>query len=43
VVELLDERVRRGTYPAPPAVTAAFGDDTGLSLGYRPGPWPATG
>jgi pimeloyl-ACP methyl ester carboxylesterase len=43
VVKLLDDWVRRGTHPAPPIVTAAFGDDTGLSLGYRPGPWPATG
>jgi pimeloyl-ACP methyl ester carboxylesterase len=40
-VKLLDDWVRRGTYPAPPAATAAFGSDTGLSLGYRPGPWPA--
>ena len=41
VVRLLDDWVRRGSYPAGPAVTAAFGTDTGLSPGYRPGPWPA--
>jgi pimeloyl-ACP methyl ester carboxylesterase len=43
VVRLLDDWVRRGSYPAGPAVAAAFGTDTGLSPGYRPGPWPATG
>jgi hypothetical protein len=42
VVKLLDDWVRRGAYPTGPAVTAAFGTDTGLSPGYRPGPWPAT-
>jgi pimeloyl-ACP methyl ester carboxylesterase len=41
-VKLLDDWVRRGTYPTPPAETAAFGSDTGLSLSYRPGAWPAT-
>jgi len=41
VVKLLDDWVRRGSYPVGPAVTAAFGTDTGLSPGYHPGPWPA--
>lgn len=41
VVTVLDNWVRRGAYPAGPAITAAFGTDTGLNLAYRPGPWPA--
>lgn len=41
VVQVLDDWVRRGTYPVGPAVSAAFGDDTGLASTYRPGPWPA--
>ena len=41
-VKLLDDWVRRGTFPTPPAETAAFGPDTGLALGYRTGLWPAT-
>ncbi|HST67003.1 MAG TPA: hypothetical protein VLM05_17615 [Mycobacteriales bacterium] len=41
-VSLLDNWVRNGVYPAGPAVTAAFGSDTGLDLTYRPTPWPAT-
>lgn len=40
-VKLLDDWVRRGTYPVGPAIATAFGTDTGLSPGYRPGPWPA--
>jgi hypothetical protein len=40
-VSLLDNWVRNGAYPAGPAVTAAFGSDTGLDLTYRPAPWPA--
>ena len=40
---LLDNWVRAGAYPAGPAVTTAFGSDTGLDLTYRPAPWPATG
>jgi pimeloyl-ACP methyl ester carboxylesterase len=43
VVTLLDDWVRHGRYPVGPAVTAAFGAETGLNLAYRPGPWPATG
>lgn len=43
VITVLDDWVRRGSYPAGPAVSAAFGDDTGLAAGYRPGPWPAGG
>lgn len=43
VVTVLDNWVRRGTYPAGVAITGAFGTRTGLNLGYRPGPWPATG
>jgi pimeloyl-ACP methyl ester carboxylesterase len=38
---VLDNWVRNGAYPAGPAITAAFGSDTGLDLTYRPTPWPA--
>lgn len=41
-VTVLDSWVRGGRYPVGPPVTEAFGDDTGLTVGYRPGPWPAT-
>lgn len=41
VVAVLDGWVRGGKYPVGPSVPAAFGTDTGLSIGYRPGPWPA--
>ncbi|GAB2674243.1 hypothetical protein [Thalassiella azotivora] len=41
VVDLLDRWAREGVYPAPAAVTAAFGDDTGYEPAYRPEPWPA--
>jgi pimeloyl-ACP methyl ester carboxylesterase len=40
-VSALDDWVRRGVYPAGPAVTKAFGADRGLDLSYRPGRWPA--
>jgi pimeloyl-ACP methyl ester carboxylesterase len=43
VVSVLDGWVRNGRYPVGPALVEAFGDDTGLSIGYRPGPWPASG
>ncbi|MFL6127594.1 MAG: alpha/beta hydrolase family protein [Mycobacteriales bacterium] len=42
VVTVLDNWVRRGQYPAGPAVAEAFGHDPGLAPSYRPGPWPAT-
>jgi hypothetical protein len=41
VIALLDRWARGGVYPAPGAVTAAMGGDTGLELNYKPGPWPA--
>lgn len=41
VVTVLDGWVRGGSYPGGGAITDAFGDDTGLSIGFRPGPWPA--
>jgi hypothetical protein len=34
--------VADGVYPAPAAVQQALGADSGLSLGYNPGPWPAS-
>jgi pimeloyl-ACP methyl ester carboxylesterase len=40
-VTALDNWVRGGVYPTGPAVTNAFGSDTGLDLTYRPAPWPA--
>lgn len=40
-VNVLDGWVRRGAYPSQGSVAQAFGDDTGLSPAYRPGPWPA--
>ena len=43
VVSVLDGWVRGGRYPTGPPLVEAFGDDTGLSIGYRPGPWPASG
>lgn len=43
VVSVLDGWVRGGRYPTGTPLVEAFGDDTGLSIGYRPGPWPATG
>jgi hypothetical protein len=41
VVRVLDDWVRRGVYPTPQGEQAAFGADTGLTPGYRPGAWPA--
>ena len=41
VVDVLDGWVRKGVYPGTEVITEAFGDETGLALGYRPGPWPA--
>jgi len=41
VVSVLDGWVRRGIYPGAEVITEAFGDETGLTLGYEPGPWPA--
>jgi hypothetical protein len=41
-ISVLDNWVRGGIYPAGPAITTAFGSDTGLDLTYRPAPWPAT-
>jgi pimeloyl-ACP methyl ester carboxylesterase len=40
VITLLDNWVRRGEYPAPGAVAAAFGQDSGLLPVYAAGPWP---
>jgi pimeloyl-ACP methyl ester carboxylesterase len=42
VVTVLNDWVRNGKYPVGPSVPAAFGDDTGLDLTFRPGPWPTT-
>jgi pimeloyl-ACP methyl ester carboxylesterase len=43
VVDLLNQWVQDGVYPAPAAIQKALGTDSGLSLGYTPGPWPASG
>lgn len=40
VIELLDRWVRDGVYPAGPALTTAFGPDSGLAPLFVPGPWP---
>lgn len=40
-VAVLDGWVRGGRYPVGPPVREAFGDETGLTPGFQPGPWPA--
>ena len=40
-VTLLDQWVRKGVFPAPRAITEAFGDDEAVTQAYQPGPWPA--
>lgn len=43
IVALLDRWVEDGAYPAPATVQQALGANSGLSLAYNPGPWPAAG
>ncbi|HTE71574.1 MAG TPA: hypothetical protein VK640_00010 [Actinomycetes bacterium] len=40
-VTLLDQWVRKGVFPAPRAISEAFGDDEAVTQTYQPGPWPA--
>ena len=41
VITLLDDWARGGSYPATAAVEAATGPDSGVAVGFVPGPWPA--
>jgi hypothetical protein len=41
VVTVLNDWVRNGRYPSAASAQQAFGDDTGLTPAFQPGPWPA--
>jgi alpha-beta hydrolase superfamily lysophospholipase len=40
VIELLDNWVRNGVYPAPAAIESAMGPLSGYNANYSPGAWP---
>jgi len=40
VIDLLDDWVRDGVYPAPAAIEDAMGPTSGYNANYVPGPWP---